>query len=187
MANEPFKQFILLDRGKAQYFPAYLKMIQEAWRLGIAKARKRFGTEFGGLDPQGDQFGVTTIRPEFLGVTGGEWKHTRTTGTGWQDLMNKSVKEDIIIVIVGFAWSNPDIQISQLKVTAAGKTLPILDVEEVKALDSPMVLLPQPLVVGDKQELIFRSYNIVNTGNEYLIPIGYAFCTKDNLYNETIA
>jgi len=155
-----------------------LPEFQKGLRSLIEAAKKRAseiwpGYTFGGMFPQGKQFGITSALPKFFGSTTTHLKHWRQNfaSTGWQDIFNVTVQEDIIIGMMGVAIVDPTINITELRAEISDRKYPRINIEEMKAYRKPAVLFKQGLIAEEEKSFKLRGY-VTATGYQTVIPIG---------------
>ena len=163
-------------------------LMAEAFQAAVQKAEEAWGLKYGGMFPSAGEFGVTTLRPRHVqrGTNSGtaeKWEFAFST-IGWATLFTNNVLQDVYLGIVGFAFPNTAKNVNLMQITAGGQTLPVLDVEEMKAFEEPIVLFKQPIVVQENQPIKLEA-SVENQGNQKVIPLGFALVKTAKLISQT--
>jgi len=172
-------------------YPAFLEQKKKMEAKLVADGSKKFKKPYKGLYPDGDSFGKSTIRPELFtwtepGSLTGEFKFTLGSGDvdTWKEIINAKVKEDVIVAIDSFQIANPTLLITQLKITAGGKELSVIDLEAAKNLEGFNIMLSETLVIMEKKSFKVEAY-VVQAGTLYFVPDGLAVATDTILLSKT--
>lgn len=168
--------------------PERQRLMNEAFQAAVKKAEETWGLKYGGMYPEAGQFGVTTIRARHVqrGTTTGtpeRWDFNFST-IGWATLVNQNVIEDVYLGIVGFALPNAQRILNLMQIDAGGRTLPVIDIEETHAMEEPIVLFKQPLVIQENQPFKLQA-SVDGTGRQKIIPIGFALVKVAKLISQT--
>lgn len=164
------------------------KLMAQALRQAHQKAQAAWGLTDGGLYPDAGQYGVTTIRVKHMqrgtnANTAEKWDFNFTT-IGWATPINNNVLEDVYIGIIGFAFPNANRTLDLMQLDAGGRTLPVIDIEETHAMEEPIMLLKQPLVVQENQP-IKMAFSVNAQGRQKIIPLGFALVKTAKLISQT--
>jgi len=134
----------------------------------IKSAKDEFAAQFGGVYPAGNEIGIADLRPHHIGGSA-TWRK-QYTSTGWQDwLADKTIDENIYVVIYGFENIEPVPKTTEISIKAGVQTIPPIDLVPLKRLD--YIKLEYPLVLTP--ETAFDSdVRVSDTGYDGLKPVG---------------
>lgn len=159
----------------------------------LVETAKRRATEvwsgytYGGMFPGEKQFGMTSALPKFFGSSTTALKHFRQNfaHTGWQDIFNLTVEEDIIIGMMGISIPTPTVNITELRAEISDRKYPRVNIEEMKNYDKPAVIFKQGLIGVEEEAFKLRGY-IESTGYQRVVPIGsfVLFKNKNDVITE---
>ena len=162
-----------LDKIKDVYpeFEASAKRLKEA---ALARAREIWPAfRYGGMFPGPKEFGITTALPKFFKGFAGTTLTTfrqNFTSTGWQDIFNMTVDEDIIIAGMGFAITSPTINVTELRLEIDDMKFPRINIEELRAYRQPAIIFKQGWVAQEERPFLLRGY-FEATGYQRIIPV----------------
>jgi len=161
-------------------FPEF-KAVMDTLRADlIAKAEKDWAPlTYGGLAPEAGQFGETTIMPQlFNDITG-----TRLTtwdqwfnATGVQTILTGAaaggtIYEDYKIGLVGLAFLDDAIRISEFKMQISDKKLPRINIEEAFAYNKPAIVFEEGYVLDEETAFELIAY-VLTQGPQRIKLIG---------------
>lgn len=187
----PFRQV------KAQ-FPEFL----DAMRTLEAATKQRAeaiwqGYTFGGLFPEGKQYGLGNILPKnTTGVArllGSNSFVQRYTAPGsWVNILSYTVADDLIHSFAGLAFTDPYLIFNAIRLTATERIYPQIWLEEARAFSEDakgvaVILKPDPgeeLVVPEKTAFLLEGYQERGTSGitQRIIPLGVAAYRKRDIY-----
>jgi len=160
-------------------YAQYNSIAEKTRRSAIQQAADAWGLQYGGMIPQGNQFGETTIRIPFfnLGTTSGTaetWNRT-LSATGWQTLIDKTIIEDVYLAIWGYILPNASQKIAALYTEGGDKKLPVINFQgHLQAFEQPIILFDQGIIVAEEKN--FRlDVLVTSTGSNIIQPLGSAF------------
>lgn len=166
------------------------------WRpLKYAGRRKEavFGVPGPGLEVKSGEFGKTTIIPALFNditgtrmVTWDQW----FTATGSQTIMTGaaaggSIPEDYKVGVVGLAFLDKAIRVSEIKMQISDKKLPRINLEEAFVYNKPAVVFEEGYILDE--ETVFELYAYVLTqGQQRIKLLGFQLNkVKDKLLTNT--
>jgi len=183
--------YVVAEFGKVKKeFPEFEVASEQLKNQAIARAREIWsGYEFGEMYPKEKQFGITTLLPKFLYGYSGTVLTTyrqRFGSSGWQDIFNKTIAEDIIIGAMGFAIPDPSINISELRMEISDVKFPRINIEEMRCYDKPAIIFKQGWIAEEEKAFKLRGY--IETAKVYqrVIPVaGFVlYKKKDDVISE---
>lgn len=148
------------------------------------------GYSGGGLTPEDNEFGIAPLRKNDMANDTGanarsssySFNHT-VTATGWADLFNYTVPDDMIHGFAGLAIDDPVLRIWQLRVEIGNTRLPILDLQSGHSFDRFSLILKQDqgkeLIAGPRQRVLIRGY-WGETGSQRVTPLGVSAYRNSN-------
>jgi len=182
-------QYVLceLEKVKVEY-PEYAEATKRLLTKAIDRAKEIWpGFTYGGIYPGTKQFGITSALPKFFGSTTTHLPTFRQnfTATGWQDIFNLTVAEDIIIGGMGWAITSPTINITELRAEISDVKYPRVNIEEMQAYDQPAVILKQGWYCQEEKAFLLRGY-IEATGHQRVVPVSSftIYKKKDDVIKE---
>ena len=159
--------FVICEYGAVKrFFPEYADLMRRCRDALISLAKARWGLEFGGLSPTAGQFGETTILPAlFKDNTGTRlttWRQ-HIASTGSQTLLTGVgsggiIPEDFMVGIVGVAFLEPVLRVSEIKLQISDKKLPRINLEEAMAYEQPAIIFEDYYVVEEEQAFELVGY-----------------------------
>lgn len=167
-----------------------LKAVLSKTRVAAQKAAEQeWGLEYGGLFPGAGQYGETSLRLRYFGTNALDLGRDKEnfdfnfSTTGWTtSLIDSTVIEDVYLGVCGFAFGNSVHRVQHVQMEAGGQTMGVLDVEEVRAFEEPIVIFKNGMVVPEKMP--FKLHASVDTkGRQQIYPIGFAFVKKAKFIN----
>lgn len=179
MGLEPV--IVEFKKVKEQY-PEFDAAAQKLLTEAVERATKQWpGFTFGGAYPKSNQFGKTTILPKFLtGYAGTALKNYRQyfgSVNAWNQIFNKTIDEDIIIGISGYAFPDPSIRFTELRYEINDTKYPRINIEEMQCYDQPAVIFKQGIIAMEEESFLFKGY-LTSTGYQRVVPIGFALFKK---------
>lgn len=139
------------------------------------------GYTYGGMFPKDKQFGITTLLPRFLLGAGTVTFRQNQSSTGWQDIYNRTLDEDVIIAAQGWAIPDPSINITELRMEIGDTKYPRVNIEEMQSYSQPAVVFKQGFIVEEEKSLLLRGY-VESAGYQRVVPVnGFALYKKKEL------
>jgi len=149
------------------------------------------GYEQGGLMPGPREYGIGPMRKnDMAGNTtdstpSGSYSFTKTiTATGWQDIFNYTVRDNMIHAFAGFNVQEDTLRIRQLRIEIGDRRFPIWDMNEAQMYDRFGIILKQDegkeLIANPQERVLIRIYADA-TGNQTVVPIGFSLFKTANL------
>ena len=178
-------------KGEGQY-PEYedvLKAVQDAAYQRASDIWE--GYEPGGLMPGPRQYGVGPLRKNDMArdttdsTPSGSYSFTKTlAATGWQDLLNYTVRDNMIHAFAGFSFTDQTLRVTQLRVEIGDRRFPIWDIQEAQLYDRFALVLKEDeakeLIANPQERVLVRIY-AESTGNQRVVPIGLSLFKTANL------
>ena len=178
-------------------YPEYIKTLEELQAAARARASTIWGgAGAGGLTPGPDQYGLGPFRKnDMAGDTtdstpSGSYTFRKSiTATGWQDIFNYTVRQDMIHAFAGFLISDDVLRILQLRMRGGSTNLPIWDSQEAQRYDKFAIIIKAdagaPFVADQKTSMLIRIY-AETVGFQRVVPLGFQlFRRPDLVINET--
>lgn len=141
----------------AQAWPSFADVYGQARDKIMSAARSAWQpADFGGLFPNSDQFGETTIRPRFiqLGTTTARETWERSLATGWKTAWNNFVIEDVWLGIAGLIIPEAANKVSAVQLFGGGSRLPVINVDGlVDVFEQPIVVFSEALSVAEEKPI----------------------------------
>jgi hypothetical protein len=140
------------------------------------------GFEPGGMMPGAKQFGVGPLRKNDMSAdtsdsapSGSYSFDHAVSSTGWADLFNFTVRDNTIIALAGFAFQDPTLNVSQLRVEVGDRSFPIWDLNIARSFANFALILKEDagaeLIAAARERVLVRGY-WESTGNQRVTPIG---------------
>lgn len=161
--------------------------IAEAFDQAVAMASEEWSPlPFEGLYPRSG-FGYQELRPCHLGEPWSDvdsWVVSITTAYCFTsgNVCNVTVNQDCYLVVTGLLNLSPEPIIAELRIQAGGEDLPIMQLEEMYAMDVSRVFLTQPLIFKPKSKLTISALGL-KTGLTRFGFIGYTIAKRAYLIN----
>lgn len=136
------------------------------------------------LSPGLNNYGRTTILPPlFKGFAGTQLVHWRQhlTSTGHQTLLTGSaagntIPEDFKVGLIGFAFPNKQMNISEIKFQIGDRKYGRIDLEELHLYDKPALVFEEGFIIDE--ETSFELYGYVEHADyQRIVPLGFC-CFK---------
>lgn len=154
------------DKVKAE-FPEFRAIMQALEDSLIAKASADWAPlSFGGIAPLAGQFGKTTVMPQLFADNAGNrlvtWDQT-FTATGSQTIMTGVgsggiIPEDFKVGLVGLAFLDKALKISEIKMQISDKKLPRMNIEEAFLYDKPAIIFEEGFILDEKTSFDLYAY-----------------------------
>ena len=150
-----------------QEFPEFQEVMRRLRDQLIAKAESDWApSKYGGIDASAGQFSETTIMPQlFVDITG-----TRLTtweqwfnATGVQTIMRGvgtggTIPRDYKVGLVGLAFLDPVIRISEFKMQIGDRKLPRINIEEAFCYNHPAVVFEEGFILDEQTSFDLVAY-----------------------------
>ena len=173
--------YVICEYGKVkEEFPEFNATMRELRSRLIEKATEDWKPlKFGGMAPKAGEFGETTILPVlFADITGtrmttwSQWfnatgSQTIMTGVGSQG----TIPEDFKVGLVGLAFLDKAIRISEFKMQISDKKLPRINIEEAFAYEQPAIVFEEGFILDEEQGFELVAY-ILSQGPQKIKLIG---------------
>ncbi len=159
------------------------------------------GQAFGGFAPAAasGQFGLSSILRQhttmggsaIAGESGSSFFRRDWTGSSdqWVTIFDYTVPEDIIHGFAGFAFPDPTLRFSQLRIEAENKRLPMINIEMAEIFNDGGIALilrqdeGEELVVNEEERFKLRGFIPVNKGGPAtIVPIGTSAFRRSDLF-----
>lgn len=167
------------DKVKLE-FPEFNAIMQALEDSLIAKASADWEPlTYGGIAPMAGQFGKTTILPSLFADNAGNrlvtWDQTFTS-TGHQTIMTGVgsggiIPEDFKVGLVGLAFLDKALRISEIKMQISDKKLPRMNIEEAFMYNKPAIIFEEGFILDEKQAFDLYGY-VLSTGPQRIKLIG---------------
>jgi len=149
----------------------------------IAKCNAEWAPKtFGYLTPKNNQYGRTTILPPLFKNAAGTqlvtWRFNFTS-TGHQLIMagaraGNTIPEDFKVALVGFAFPNPTINISEIKMQIGDTKFGRINLEELKSYEVPALVFEEGFIIDEETSFELYGY-IEQTGYQRIVPLGACY------------
>ena len=158
--------------------PEFKETMEELEASLLAKAIEDWGDKYGGFKPTGGQFGKSTIMPQlFFGLAGAmlvTWDQW-LTATGSQTIMTGAnagaIYADYKVGVVGLAFLDKAIKISEIKMQIIDKKLPRINIEEAFVYNKPAVVFEEGFILDEKTGFDLLAY-VLAQGQQRIKLIG---------------
>jgi len=167
------------DKVKAE-FPEFRAIMQALEDSLIAKASADWAPlSFGGIAPLAGQFGKTTVLPQLFANNAGNrlttWEQTFTS-TGSQTIMTGVesggiIPEDFKVGLVGLAFLDKALKISEIKMQISDKKLPRMNIEEAFLYNKPAIIFEEGFILDEKTSFDLYAY-VLSQGIQRIKLIG---------------
>jgi len=167
------------DKVKAE-FPEFRAIMQALEDSLIAKASADWAPlSFGGIAPLAGQFGKTTVLPQLFANNAGNrlttWEQTFTS-TGSQTIMTGVesggiIPEDFKVGLVGLAFLDKALRISEIKMQISDKKLPRMNIEEAFLYNKPAIIFEEGFILDEKTSFDLYAY-VLSQGIQRIKLIG---------------
>jgi len=138
---------------------------------------------YGGTKPMAGEFGKTTIMPElFIGFGGFgvgtqliTWNQ-RLTALGNQMLMSGNtaggtIPEDYKVGLVGLAFLDKAIRVSEIKMQIGDRKLPRINIEEIRVYNKPALVFENSFILDEETGFDLHGY-VESTGPQRIKLLG---------------
>lgn len=180
-----------LIKGEGQY-PEYEDVLKAVQDAAFKVADEVWpGYESGGLTPSGRQYGIGPFRKnDMAGNTtdstpSGSYSYTKTiTATGWQDIFNYNVRDNMVHAFAGLAFTDPTLRVRQVRVEIAERRFPVWDIQEAQLMDKFALIFKQDKdkeLIARPQERVLWRIEAESTGNQRIVPLGFQLFRTANL------
>lgn len=136
---------------------------------------------FEGEYPQSG-IGIQELRCRHLGIAQDFWQMSVTTS--FADWVNKTLGTDNYVIVTGLFNLTIDPATTQLSPSANGKDLPIVDVEQLYALEVSRGWFPKPYAISPSNNITIQAVGRVSQ-TERLGSLGYTVGKRSYLINKT--
>jgi hypothetical protein len=167
------------DKVKAE-FPEFKAVMQALEDSLIAKASADWAPlSYGGIAPLAGQFGKTTVMPQLFADNAGNrlttWEQT-FTATGSQTIMTGVesggiIPEDFKVGLVGLAFLDKALKISEIKMQISDKKLPRMNIEEAFLYNKPAIIFEEGFILDEKTSFDLYGY-VLSQGIQRIKLIG---------------
>lgn len=156
--------------------------IQKTLQATIQSAREEFAPlAYEGEYPESG-FGIQIIRPRHVGMASDKWQMTITTA--YADWINKTLGTNNFLVVTGVFNLTIDPQTVEIFPSANGKDLPIIQIENLYALDEGRGWFSKPFAVRPSNNVTIQAIGKA-AGTERLGLLGYCVGKRSFLINKT--
>jgi len=163
-----------------QTFPKFQSLLKAARDDLIANAEDAWKPlKFGGMTPKSGQFGESTIMPELFqdisGNTMDTW-HQWFNATGHQTIMRGAaaggrIYEDYKVALVGLAFLDKAIRVSEIRMQVSDRKLPRVNIEEAMAYEKPAVIFEDYFILDEETGFDLYAY-VLSQGPQRIKIIG---------------
>ena len=173
--------YVICEYGKVKKeFPEFRSVMENLQNELINLAQQSWPSmKYGGIYPKAGEFGKTTIMPELFinmsGVTLTTWLQN-LTALGHQTIMAGSqaggtIAEDYKIGLVGLAFLDKAIRISEIKMQISDKKLPRINIEECMAYEQPAIVFEDGFILDEEHGFDLYAY-VLSQGYQRIKLIG---------------
>ena len=161
--------YVIADYGNIkETFPEFQATMDALEDVLVQKAMAQWSPlRYGGLNPQSGEFGKTTIMPELF-QTGAFETGTLTTMNDWGDgyigtgmtvpgnniVMQGNtagnIPEDYMCGIVGLAFLEPTMRISEIRMQISDKKLPRMNIQEAWGYQRPCIIWENGYILDEE-------------------------------------
>lgn len=178
-------------KGEGQY-PEYEDVLRAVQDQAFARAEEIWeGFSRGGLMPASKEFGVGPLRKNDMAgdttdsaASGSYTFEKNIIATGWQDIFNYNIRDNMIHAFAGLAFTDQTLRISQIRVEIGDTRFPIWDIQEAQLYDRFALILKQDegkeLIANPQDRVLIRIY-AESTGVQRVVPLGLSLFRTANL------
>lgn len=178
-------------------FPEFEQALADLEEAAIERAKEIWtGYNFGGVEPGEGEFGIRSIPANEVAndvaaqTLSGTYSYKKNlASTGWHNLFNYKVPEDVIHAFAGFGVTDEVLRLLQLRMELGDRKFPIIDIQEAKSWGGFMIVFKtdkgKELIQGPRRAVQVRGY-VEATGYQTIVPIGLSlYKNKDFTLSET--
>jgi len=173
--------YILCDYEEVKKeFPEF-KAVMDRLRADLrAKAQNDWSPlKYGGMAPKAGQFGESTVMPQLFADMAGTRLTTWDqwfTATGARTILRgaaagNTIYEDYKVGLVGLAFLDPVIRISEFRMQISEKKLPRINIEEAFAYNKPAIIFEEAFILDEETSFELIAY-VLTQGPQRLKLIG---------------
>jgi len=137
---------------------------------------------FGGLTPNADQFGRTSILPAlFDDNTGTQMVHWRQyfASTGHQTLISGTragnvIPEDFKVAWIGLMFPNKQMTISEIRWQTSDRKYVRLNIEELRSYNKPAIIFEEGFLLDEEQSFELYGY-VESVGYQRIVMLGACY------------
>ena len=173
--------FVICDYDKVkEEFPEFDETMRKLEEELIRKAEADWAPlKYGGVKPKAGQFGKSTIMPQlFKGMAGtmlttwDQW----FTATGSQLILagvgtGNTIPEDFKVGLVGIAFLDPVVRVSEIKMQIGDKKLPRINIEEAFCYRRPCIVFEEGFILDEETGFELYGY-VLSQGPQRIKLIG---------------
>ena len=149
-----------------RYFPEFSEVMRRCRDELISQAQAKWRMSFGGLAPKSGEFGETTILPAlFKDNTGTRLTTWRQyiASTGSQTLLTGvgsggTIPEDFMVGVVGLAFLEPVLRVTEIKLQISDTKLPRINLEEAMAYEQPAIIFEDYYILDEETSFELVGY-----------------------------
>jgi len=163
-----------------RYFPEFESVLRKLEEDLIARANAKWSPlKYGGITPKSGEYGKSTIIPSLFKDNAGNvlttWEQ-EFTATGSQTILTGAasggtIYEDYMVGFVGFAFLDPVIRVTEIKMQISDKKLPRINLEEAYAYKKPAIVFEEGFILDEETGFELIGY-VEATGLQRIKPIG---------------
>jgi len=173
--------YVICDYDKVkEEFPEFERTMKELEDQLVSKAAADWAPlRYGGIKPKAGEFGKTTIMPQlFAGMAGTRlttWDQWFTS-TGAQTILTGvgtggTIPEDFKVGLVGLAFLDPVLRVSEIKMQISDKKLPRINIEEAMMYNKPCIVFEEGYVLDEETAFELLGY-VLTQGPQRIKLIG---------------
>lgn len=185
-----------LVKGEGMW-PEFGDVLKEVQDMGIKRAQQVWpGFSFGGVYPGDHQFGICPLRKNEMAnnvsasTLSGSYSFKNTqSATGWKEIFNYTVREDVLHALAGFAVTDEVLRLTQLRMEISDRKFPIFDIQEAQGWGSFAILIKEDvgeaLIAEPLTSVLIKAY-WESIGTQRVVPLGFQlYKRKDLVISET--
>ncbi len=187
-----------LDKIKGEGgFPEYASVLKDLQDAAIERAKQIWkGFDFGGLYPGDNQFGICPLRANEMAhdvtstTLSGTYTFRKTfAATGWRNLFDYSVRDEIIHAFAGFMITDEINRVLETRFELGDRKYPILDLQEARGWGTFAIVFKEDkgkeLIAQERTSVLFKVY-ADSIGVQTVVPLGFQlYKRKDLVITET--
>ena len=194
--------FVIAPASKireAGQYDDFRSILADLQQNALAKASTVWkGYSFGGLRPEGQQFGITTFRPRDVMTPGGQTNTGGGTATfvktygsqgSWTDIYSYSVPENEIHAWAGVGIPDASLIFSQMRFEISDRRFPIIDIEEAHMFPGGFALMfkqdkGEEFIAVENDRVLLRGRQERGTRGrqQRVIPLGFQLYKNKDLH-----
>lgn len=153
----------------------------------VALGETKIQQQFGGYNPDSNEFGMVPLRPCHVDKTSTRWRWTSggTSSVNWSAednfVASFNLASDEIILVYGLYNLEPTPNMTEIWVQPGSEKNPIITLEPMRVKKEPYFIFPKPWIIEPRSQLTIKAAcKGISTVEEAGL-LGYMFAPKSKL------